>query len=340
MPSTRGPRLVLAVGVVAGLVNAVAFPLTQPEQVALASDVYYYAARAALSGGDFYLTPAAQPGFRYPPVVVLAFLPHALLGDPALAYALQVALDLAAAAGVAAISVRAIERTGVSLARLDRLLVAAYCLASVTVVTNLVMGQVNHLLALAIAGGALLLERDRGAESGVAFGLAALVKLFPALVGVWLLRRRAWRAIAAATVTGTTLSLAGVAAFGPAVSETFVTHVLTGELAVASFPHGPDPTAPYVTIRRQLTALVPGLPSDLLLVVGAFVLAPVFVGVNRVHATLRDRLVALLGTLLATLVLFPLEPFYLTLALFPLVPLLYCVEAGPPRRLLVVGAFV
>jgi hypothetical protein len=340
MSGSRVTRFVLAAGVVAGLVNAVTFPLAQPEQVALASDVYYHAALSALSGGDFYLAPAAQPGFRYPPVVVLAFLPHALLGSPAIAYALQITLSLAAAVGLTVLTIRVIERAGVSLSRPDRLLVGAYLLASVTVTTNLVMGQVNHFLALAIAGGVVLVERDRGVAGGIALGLAALVKLFPALVGVWLLRRRAWRAIAAATVTGLGGLAVGLALFGPDVSATFVSEILRGELSVASFPDGPDPTEPYVTIRRQLTALAPGLPADWLLPVGATLLAPVFVGVNRVHETLRDRLVALLGTLLATLILFPLEPFYLTLALFPLVAVLYAIDAGTPRTLLLAGAFV
>ena len=52
-----------------------------------------------------------------------------------------------------------------------------------------------------------------------------------------------------------------------------------------------------------------------------------------------DRLVALEATLVATLALFPLEPFYLVLTLFPLVPLLYLVE-GRPRRLLLAGGAV
>ena len=48
--ASRGPRLVLAVGVAVGVVNLVAFPLARPEQVAFATDVYYHAARAALAG--------------------------------------------------------------------------------------------------------------------------------------------------------------------------------------------------------------------------------------------------------------------------------------------------
>jgi len=341
MTSKRGPRTVLAIGLLAGLVNAVLFPISHPEQVGFATDVYYAAARAALAGNEFYAAlPGASSGFRYPPIVVAGFYPHALLGDPALALALQTILNLATVGALATLLVRFTERAGITLDRVDRLLIAGYAVASVPVTTNLVMGQVNPQLALAIAGGAVWLERDRQERAGVAFGLAALVKLFPALVGAWLLRRRAWRAIAAATATGVGLLVLGVPLFGPGTLETYVTEVVAGEASVASFPDGPDPTAPYVTVRRQITFLAPGLSSDWLFAVSTAVLLPVFAGVNRVVGDPTSRLVALLGTLLATLILFPLEPFYLVLALFPLVPLLYLLGPGTLRRLFLVGALV
>ncbi len=352
MPSVRAPRLVLLASVLAGVANTALFPLRNPEQVALATDVYYYSARAALRGADFYaVNPIGQTGFRYPPAVVLAFAPHAALGDPLLAFAFQTLLNLAALAGLAAIVVRTVERatferaahgstarSGRGLAALDRALLAAAVFLVGPMGVNLVMGQVNVLLALGLAGGAVLLERDREAAAGAAFGLVALVKLFPALVGVWLLRRRAWRAIAAATATGVAGIVLGVLVFGVDTSLAYATETLAGEAGVASFADGPDPTAPYVTIRRQLAVLAPGLPTDWLLPVSAAVLAPVFVGVNRVVADLRSRLVALQGTLLATLAMFPLEPFYVVLVLFPLLPLLYVLESGTPRRLVLLGS--
>jgi hypothetical protein len=334
MTRHRGVRLVLAAGVLVGLLNARLFPAAQPAQVALASDLYYAAARAALDGGSFYAAPHT---FLYPPPVVPVFYPHALLGDPKLAWALQTALNLLALAGIAGIALRTTERLGVDLARLDRALIVAFVVASPPAVLNLVMGQVNPVLALGLAGGALLLETDRERAAGVAFGLVALVKLFPALVGAWLLRRRAWSAIAAATATGLGLLLVGLLAFGPGTYETYVANVLTGELSAASFPDGTDPKAPYVTVRRQLAVLVPGLGGHALLAASLLVVAPVIAAVNRAVATLRSRLVALLGTLLAMLVAFPLEAFYNVLVLFPLVPLLYALD-GTPGRLVLAGS--
>ncbi|MFT4964723.1 MAG: hypothetical protein ACI9PP_002007 [Halobacteriales archaeon] len=336
-----GPRVILTTGIFAGVLNAVLFPITNPEHVGFATDVYYAAGRAALAGNEFYATlPGAASGFRYPPLAVVGFSPHALLGDPGLAYLLQTALNLVTAGALAILLVRFTDRAEVGLDRIDRLLIAGYAFFSVAATTNLVMGQINHQLALAIAGGAVLLERNREEAGGIAFGLAAFVKLFPALVGVWLLRRSAWRAIVAATVTGLSLLGIGTLIFGTGALETYVTKVVAGEAAVASFPDGPDPTEPYVTVRRQLVFLFPGLPSAWLFPVSLGLLGPVFVGVNRIMTNRTSRLVAFQGTLLATLILFPLEPFYLILSLFPLVPLLYLLESGTPRRLFLGGALV
>ncbi|MFB6072308.1 MAG: glycosyltransferase family 87 protein [Halobacterium sp.] len=335
MAARRGPRLLLAVGVLAGLGNAVVFPATHPEQVALASDVYYAAGRAALHGRGLYV----GPGFLYPPPVVALFVPHAVLGDPVLAFALQTAVNLACLAGVAVVAVRLAERAGAALAPVDRALVVAFAVASPLPVVNLVNGQVNPVLALAVGAGVLALEADRRAAGGAAFGFAALVKLFPALVGAWLLRRRAWRAIAAATAAGVLALLAGVLVFGPGAYETYVTDVLTGQMSSGSFPDGPDPTAPYATVRRQLALLAPGLSGAGLLAASLAVVAPAVAAANRRVATLTDRLVALQGTLSGVLLAFPLEPFYRVLAFATLLPLLYLLD-GRSRRLLLAGALL
>jgi hypothetical protein len=327
-------RLLLAVGALAGLITAAVFPRANPDQVALASDVYYAAGRALLDGQPLY-----DVGFLYPPPVAAAFLPNALLGDTTLAYAYQIVVGLLALAAVATITVRLAERAGVALDRTDRVLVAAVVLASPPSVVNLVNGQVNPVLAAAIGAGALALESDREWASGAAFAAAALVKVFPALVGAWLLRQRAWRATAAATAVGVGVLLAGLPVFGVDAYETFATTVLTGEANVATFPDGPDPSEPYATVRRQFAAVYPGLSGAQLLVASLAVLAPFVAAANRVTATATDRLVGLHAVLVAILVAFPLEPFYAVLAYPTLVPLLYALD-GTPRGLFLAGSLL
>jgi hypothetical protein len=213
----------------------------------------------------------------------------------------------------------------------------AFAFGSTGAVTNLLNGQVNPQLALGIAVGVLLVERGRETLAGVVLAAVATVKLFPALVGAWLLRVRAWRAVAAAVATGVGLVLLGLLAFGPDLTMAWVSDALARESSVGAFEGGPDPDVNKVTIRRQIAFLAPWMPADLLVPVGATLLAPVVLGAYRTVETRRDRLVALQATLLAMLILVPLEPFYFSLAVFPSVPLLYLMEGRWPRRLFLGG---
>jgi len=334
-----GPRIVLALGILAGIGQALTLPSLSPEQVTLATDVYYHAAEAVLSGGNPYaVTPPGLPGyyFLYPPVVLGVLLPYGLL-DPATAYLFQTVLNLLTSVALAVLLVRAIALEGVDLGHLDRVLITAFAFGSIGAVTNLINGQVNPQLALGIAVGVLLIERGREALAGAVLAAVATVKLFPVLIGAWLLRLRAWRAIATAIAIGAGLFLLGLVAFGPDLTATWITEALAREASVGTFEGGPDPESNKVTIRRQIAFLAPWIPGDLLFPVGAVLLAPIVLASYRTTETFRDRLIALQATLLAMLVLMPLEPFYFSLAVFPSVPLLYLIEGRWPRRLFVVG---
>jgi hypothetical protein len=334
-----GPRIVLALGLLAGIGQAITLVRLQPEQVSLATDVYYHATEATLAGGEPYsVTPPNLPTyyFLYPPVVLGAMLPYGML-DPGSVYAVQTAANLLTTAAIALVLLRTIKRGGVDPGRVDAALVVAFAFGSTGAVTNLLNGQVNPGLALGIAGGVLLVERGRETLAGVVLAAVATVKLFPAVVGVWLLRRRAWRAVGAAVATGVGLMFLGLVAFGPDLTTTWVTDALGRESSVAAFENGPNPASSKVTIRRQIAYLAPWVPTDLLIPAGAAVLAPVVLAASRAMETLRDRLVALQATLLAMLILVPLEPFYFSLAVFPAVPLLYLMAGRWPRRLYVAG---
>jgi hypothetical protein len=336
---SRGPRIVLVVGVLAGIGQAFSLVQLSPEQVTLATDVYYHATAATLEGGDPYaVTPPDLPRyhFLYPPVVLGVMLPYGLLGPDAV-YLIQTGFNLLTTAAIAVVLARTVEYGGVELGAVDRGLVGAFAFGSVGSATNLINGQVNPQLALGIAVGVLLVDRGRETLAGVVLAAVATVKLFPALVGAWLLRVRAWRAVVAAIATGIGLLCLGLLAFGPDLTAAWVTDAIASEASVGAFENGPNPDSSKVTIRRQITFLAPGLPANLLFPVGAAILAPAVLASYRTTATLRDRLVALQATVLAMLILVPLEPFYFSLAVFPSVPLLYLLEGRWPRRLYLAG---
>lgn len=335
-PSTRA---VLWLGIAAGVSGAVATLATDPSQFALASDVYVHAARTLLDGGDIYASrPPDRPGlpYLYPPAVTLLFVPHALLGSDLAAFGLQTVLNLAVGVTTAVVIARALARHEVSLTRGDTALLGAFVLLSTYGAIQLVNGQVNLWLGLAFAVGFDRLERTPRV-AGAAFALAALVKVFPAAVGVFLLRLRAWGAVVAAVVTGVGGLLAGLV-LGPGPTETYLTRVLVERYREETFSGLPSPTDNVGGIQRQLATLgvdPPLLTPLALLLVGV----GIALAYRRIETDL-DRQIAGLATVAAILLFFPLQPLYFPLLVFPLVVVLVRLPAGRPRLLLVAGTLL
>jgi hypothetical protein len=336
----RSARLVLACGILSGLSGLVTAPFFSPDQFMLASDVYYYAAESLLKGGDIYgVAPPDRPGYHYiyPPVVVFAFVAHVLTGSPTGAYLLQTALNVGFAAGIAVVLWRALARRGHSLARLDAGLFFAFALGSAYSAISLINGQVNIGLAFAIALGLDALDRNRERLAGVAFALAALVKVFPAALGLWLLRRRAYRGIAVAIAVGVAGLLAGLLALGPDVTATYLSDVLTGRYD--GFDGAPDPGQTRGGVQRQVAALF-GLGSPYVTPLAALALAPALGYLYLNVESARQKQATALGTILAVLLFLPLQRLYMVLFAFPLVVLLYELPSGRARTVLVAGALV
>lgn len=348
-----GARFVLLVGVLFGLAYLAYTFTTAADETALDFEVYYFAAEAVLEGGPLYgVSPVGVDYlvYAYPPLTVLAFLPLTLL-PPFVAYLVFTALNLAAGLLAGRLTIGFLDRHGRTLERSDRALVYAFVALSVHAMPSTVFGQVNLPLALAFVAGFDWL--DRAAEggdgptgrwesrAGVGFGLAAFVKAFPALVGVWLLRRRAWRAVGAAVLTGVAGLGLGLLAFGPDTSLAYVTEALLPRASDDAFAGGLDPGAAYVTVRRPLSVLFPGLGSLGLTVAALVVVAP---AVGALYArldvgTLVGRLVGAYATVAGTLAVLPSFPVYGVLLYFPVVPLLYVLE-GRPYRVFVAGALL
>jgi len=361
-----GARLVLVTGVLFGLAYLAYALATRPGAVALDFEVYYFAAETVLEGGPLYgVSPVGVDYlvYAYPPLTVLAFLPLTLLPSPA-AYLVFTAFTLASGLLAARLLIAFLDRHGRRLGRLDRALVYAFAVLSVHAMPSTVFGQINLPLALAFVAGFAWLDRSaasggpagrgprvgtgdradgerRETRAGVAFGLAAFVKAFPALVGVWLLRRRAWRAVGAAVATGLAGLALGLLAFGPDTTLAYVTEALLPRASDDAFAGGLDPGAAYVTVRRPLSVLFPAWGS-LALTAGAFavVAPPVGLLYARLDArTLLGRLVGAYATVGGVLAFLPSFPVYHVLLYFPVVPLLYVLE-GRAYRVFVAGALL
>lgn len=153
-----------------------------------------------------YRVPGTTYGFTYPPFAAVAMLPMALLGLRT-AIAVGLLLNLAALALVVRLLTgRAWRRLGWYGCALGACALALF----EPLRDTLSFGQVNLLLLALVLLDTRLLATGRGRLAGVGIGLAAAVKLTPALfIGLLLVTRR-WRAAAVATVVA--LAATGFAA--------------------------------------------------------------------------------------------------------------------------------
>jgi alpha-1,2-mannosyltransferase len=182
---------------------------------------YMGAARSMAHGGSPYAqfdpTTVVMGGFVYPPFAALLIRPLALLTDR---QALSVWLVLTLACGVAGAVIVARTALPTWWPR-DELAVLA-ALAFAPVAYNYWHGQINPLVFLLLAVAFRAYVQDREVPAGIALGLAAGIKVAPAVLIVLLLRRRWWRgSIAMAATAGLTV-LAGYAALGGAVTQAFL----------------------------------------------------------------------------------------------------------------------
>ncbi|MFC5972824.1 glycosyltransferase family 87 protein [Halomarina salina] len=358
MDRRTAPRLVLALGILVGLVPFARALFLEPWRFGYNYRVYHYTARAVLDGQPMYgVGYSAVDSFHYlyPPITVVGFAALSSLGELG-GYLLHTAGTVAVGVALAWLVVRYVDgspRQGgedsdggstpaTDAARptaLDGALVAGYVLCSVHAMPSLLYGQVNVHITAALALGVVWLEHDRGWASGTAFALAAFLKVFPALVGVWLLRRRAWRGVVAAVATALAGFGLGLLAFGADTTREYVDEVLLGQTRSAAFVGGIGPDAAYTTLLRPVSVLVPSLDPALMSVLALLLVAPVVAVTYRRLETRLDRLVAVYVTFVGMLLVVPAYPIYYVYTFFPQVALCYLLT-GRARTLFLVGVAV
>ena len=256
--------------------------------------VYQHAGRTVLDG-----LPSLRPRdpvtgltFTYPPFAALVMVPLALM--PAwLAAAVWTGASVGALAAVVVLVRRALHRPapGWLVA-----LVAGGALALEPVWQNLVFGQINALIMLAVLVDLLRPDRRR---SGVLLGLAAGVKLTP-LVFVVLLVLVGRRATAGRAV----LAFAGTVAVGFLVAPGWATSYWTDGLIDAG-RIGPPALAHNQSVYGALTRLLDGRPQTLLWLALAL---PLCLAVLLVAGCWWRRGDRVLGTCLAAMAMLVASP--------------------------------
>lgn len=339
----RAERLVLLFGIVTGIVLAVFAVSEFRSESELDFHAYYFAGQA-IAQGDPFIGWAITDGtflvdkaYVYTPVTGPLFVPYGLLPEWQMAYTLNAAVLFATLAAISYLCIRYIESQGRTLARVDRALIVGFCLVSTPAVLALYRGNIDPVILLLFVGGFFAIEQGREAEGGALWAVAALFKLFPAILGVWLLYRRAYRAIAAALIVGVGATLVGVAMFGIEVHLEFIEFILTERSRAGAFEGGLDPTSRWITLRRPLSQVL-SLSGTALMFVGLGILLPFLYPMYRRADSSIDQLGVLTATLIALLVtVVPSTAGYVVYLLFSLVVLSYLVESYPAKGLLLAG---
>ncbi|HEY8982978.1 MAG TPA: glycosyltransferase 87 family protein [Streptomyces sp.] len=235
-----------------------------------------------------YRVPGTPYGFTYPPFAAVAMLPMALVGLRT-AIALALLLNLAALALVLRLLAGREWRRhgwyGVGL--------ALWVLALFEPLRDTVsFGQVNILLLALVLVDAHLLATGRGRLAGVGIGLAAAVKLTPALfIGLLLVTRR-WRAAGVATAVA--VGATGLAALiAPGASRFYWTNAMWDTARVGRLD--------YVS-NQSLQGVLARLGVDSKAVWGVVVLVVLAVWVWRVRRAGEWRTAFALTGLTACLV--------------------------------------
>ncbi|MER7787378.1 glycosyltransferase 87 family protein [Streptomyces sp. NPDC097640] len=343
-PTTTRGRLLLTFG----LTGAVALFLTT---VPLHRDwfdlsVYYGTVGHWLHDGGRiydYTTPGADGtayGFTYPPFAALCMLPMALVSWPG-AITICLLLNLAASAAVLYWLTGSLVRRHARHPWFGFTVVACLFALLEPVRDTFSFGQVNLVLLALVLFDARLLATGRGRYAGFGIGLAAAIKLTPAIFIIHLLvtgRRRA-AGTAAATAAAATLLAAWVA---PAPSRDYWTEDLwdTDRIGVAAYVSNQS-------WRGMLARLVdPVPPSGAVWALGALAVLAVWAHRVRRAAAARDEAAGFALTGVAACLVSPITWVHHLVWLIPALTVLAdtALRPGTPparrRRLLSTAAAV
>lgn len=329
----------LSIAVAAGLAATLYYLLFR-QTPTITFDVFYAAAESSLEGEIIYDTEYGL--YVYTPVVLLVFYPF-LIFDFTMALLAMRVLNVVVALGYGLFLVRFLGEHA-DLSRLDEGLVVAFVTASVYPVTVVALANFNIIFGACLGLGFVWLERDSDSGTGGAFwALAALVKIFPALWGAYLLRVRRVRAVGVAIATGVGATLLGVLLFGFDAYRRFFTSASDSRVRVQSFSGGRSPDNEAITPIRSLAQVFPGIDPSVWVPVIAIsvVVLTALIYYLLPPETLTDRATLLLATLLGVTLLMPTsqdQDVYLVYA--PLLVLLFVERDELVHWLYVVGGVV
>jgi hypothetical protein len=231
---------------------------------------FYFAAEHVIEGEPFVgraPPTGANTAWVFPPITVLYFLPFTLFDSWLAAYVAQILVIAVLSLLGAVILYRIHPLSEAPLAMSSKALLTLAILVNPFAILNFGQGQMNiHVLVLILTG---VYWSQSGSEyrSGIVFGVAALIKLWPAVLGFWLLWRRQWSAVGAAIVTGITGLVLGGLLFGLQATRTWWTVITARRSLTAELSGGVSPGVGMIALERPMSVLFPALPPVLFVTV-------------------------------------------------------------------------
>ncbi len=223
--------------------------------------IYYGAVRSWAHGGSLYDYAfmdkyAGALGFTYPPFAAVVMYPMSWLGFPVTNAIVWIASVLALALTVSWLVIPVADRHG-----WPRWYALGLAIPLSTwlepVRETITFGQINLLLAALIIGDLLFLARRGSRWAGIGIGIAAAIKLTPAIFIVYALVTRRYRLAATATVTAAAATLLAAAlSFGD--SWTYWTSALWDTDRVGDVRKTPNQSIKGALARLLDPTTVPG----------------------------------------------------------------------------------
>lgn len=338
------PRLILGVGISLGFGLLGHLVISKPDMLGVNLRTYILAAEALTGPADLYsVAPTGFPSLRwmYPPLVAVTFIPAAALDGFLPIGLFHGTVLLAAGVLLGGTIVLIVESRVGELSWIDRLLVIGFATISPHAAPSLYYGNINHLLVLCVGAAILSLEGWQEERTGFFLAIPAVVKVFPAAFGLWLVTRRSWRGVLTGILTGVVAAGVSLLAFGLALHQTYLEEALFPRNGADLFVGGLAVEAQYVTLWRPLSHLFPEAP-ELLAPLSVLILLPIL-GIIVVQADLHSTtgsLIVLHAVVVSVLLAMPSYAVYVAYSVPTLVALLYLLPRGLGRSCFVTGAAI
>lgn len=216
-------------------------------------NVYREGALALLAGENLYLQDYVVGGltlpFTYPPIAAIVFVPLALLPATTVGLLLNLGSAVLLWWCIAIVLRRVLPGVSDRDSRFYALLLFPLALATEPVYQTMIYAQVNIILMALVLMDTC--TRNPRLPRGFWIGLAAAVKLTPAVFGLYFLVRRDWKAAGVSVASGVGFTLLAFL-IAPASSLTYWTQTLTDPSRIGNLAYVANQS-----VRGALSRLLP-----------------------------------------------------------------------------------